>query len=90
MQMTPAEVLTLAITGIGTITVPISLFLWSNRNTVRKELNDKHEENTKKFNRLLYDRENYRPHVHGKPKEPNDPLTYEGIHFAPRNGDDDH
>lgn len=86
-MISPDEIITLAVTGMGTVTVPIALFLWSNRITVKRELAEReqrnqqrHEENLARFNKLLTDRQYYPPHGHS---ETEGPLQAEGIRVSP-------
>ncbi len=87
MQINPSDLLMLVITGTGTITVPVCLFLWNNRMAVKKELKDRqardderHTENIERFNQLLVDRQYHPPHSHA---ERSGPLTAEGVKLSP-------
>jgi len=67
------------------ITVPIFIFMWSNRVSTKKDLEQKHEQNVALFNRIVNERNFYTPHMHVECDD--EPLTAKGIRKATINGE---
>jgi|GEM_PF-6612337 len=63
-----------------TVTAPIVLFMWKNRNQAKAEVEKRHLQNQSIIEDLLEERKYFVPHEH---LERSGPLTYDGIRRRP-------
>ena len=66
---------------VVSVTVPILLYMWKNRQAGKKDSDEKHRQNQSKIDTILSDLYYFPPHEH---REMEGPLYFDGIKIAPR------